>query len=127
MFVTLIIIAFLVFLVYGYLKLKYFTLRGPLPGVAPEFYHGNMRQTGMTTRNESIAEVHLDMKRRFGDTYQFWMGFSRFIIVSGADDVQHIFNHRHLYDQGDLHVEKFSLLFQDSLICNRGKDLKKGE
>ena len=116
MFVTLIIVVIVLVLIYWYLKLNYFTLYGSLPGLEPEFFFGNMRQTGMITRNESVASVQLDMKRRFGNIYQFWMGFSRIIVVSGADDIQHI------YDLGDLSIEKFSLLFQDSLICSTGID-----
>ena len=122
MFVTLIIVVIVLVLIYWYLKLNYFTLYGSLPGLEPEFFFGNMRQTGMIKRNESVASVQLDMKRRFGNIYQFWMGFSRIIVVSGADDIQHIFNHRHIYDLGDLSIEKFSLLFQDSLICSTGID-----
>jgi hypothetical protein len=122
MLVTLAIIVFALLLIYWYIKLKYFTLYGPLPGLAPEFFYGNMRQTGISTGNVPKEKVHLDMKRRFGDIYQFWMGFDRFIIVSNADDIQHIFNHRHIYEQGDGHIEKFNLLFQDSLICIIGAD-----
>jgi cytochrome P450 len=105
--------------------LKYYTLYGPLPGLAPEFFYGNMRQTGISTRNESIEKVRLEMKHKFGDIYQFWMGASCSIVVSNADDVQHILNHRNIYEQGDGHIKIFSLLFQDSLICNTGAKYKR--
>ena len=121
MFLTVLIVLVVLFLTYWYLKQKYFTLRGPLPGLAPEFFFGNMRQTGMLTENKSIANVHLELKRQFGDIYRFWMGGAQFVSVCNADDVQHIFQHRHIYDQGDVHVEKFSLLFHDALICNKGR------
>ncbi|CAF1439415.1 unnamed protein product, partial [Adineta steineri] len=125
MFVTLIVIFVVIFLAYLYLKLKYFTLHGPLPGLAPQFLFGNMLQTGMLTRNESIANVQLELQRQFGDIYQFLMGSARFIGVCNADDVQHIFSNRHVYDQGDVYVEKFSVLFHDALICNKGAKYKR--
>ncbi|CAF4391295.1 unnamed protein product, partial [Adineta steineri] len=84
-----------------------------------------MLQTGMLTRNESIANVQLELQRQFGDIYQFLMGSARFIGVCNADDVQHIFNNRHVYDQGDVYVEKFSVLFHDALICNKGAKYKR--
>jgi cytochrome P450 len=125
MFLTLIIVVFALLLVYWYLKLKYFTLYGPLPGLAPEFFYGNMRQTGISTRNESIEKVRLELKRRFGDVYQFWRGASRSVVVSNADDVQHILSHRNIYEQGNGHIKTFSLLFQDSLICDIGAKYKR--
>jgi hypothetical protein len=120
MFVTLIVAFVVLFLAYWYLKSKYFTLHGPVPGLAPQFLFGNMLQTGMLTRNESIVNVQLELQRQFGDVYQFSMGPVRFVAVCSADDVQHIFSNRHIYDQGDIYVEKFSVLFHDALICNKG-------
>ena len=120
MCITIIAIIITLFLLYFYLKFKYFTLRGPIPGLDPEFFFGNMRQTDMLTKKKSIAEVHLALKDRFGDIYRFWVGPSQLITVCNADDVQHIFQNRQIYEQGDVHLEKFSLLFQDALICNIG-------
>ena len=40
--------------------------------------------------------------------------------MSNITDVQHIFTHRHIYDQGDLAIQTFGVLFPGGLICNRG-------
>jgi hypothetical protein len=104
-----------------YAKLKYFTLRGPIPGISPHFLVGNLLQSGLLLRNASIPLTFEKLKNRFGDIFQFWLGPSRLIVLSGLDDIQHVFTNRHIYDQGDLFVHKFGLLFPDGLICTRGK------
>jgi hypothetical protein len=106
---SIILILILIVFVYLYLKLKHFTLYGPIPGLSPEFLFGNMRQIGMISRNESIPNVHLKLKE-----YQFWVDPSRFIRIC---NVEHIFTHRNIYEQGDVHINKFSLLFHDGIIC----------
>ena len=122
MFVTLIIVVFTLLFIYWYLKIKYFTLHGLIPGLSPEFFFGNLRQTRMLTRDETVANVHTNLHRQLGDIYQFWIGPSRVIVVSNADDIQHIFGHRQIYELADISVEKFGLFFGDSLICNKGID-----
>ncbi len=104
-----------------YAKLKYFTLRGPIPGISPHFLVGNLLQSGLLLRNASIPLTFEKLKNRFGDIFQFWLGPSRLIVLSGLDDIKHVFTNRHIYDQGDLFVHKFGLLFPDGLICTRGK------
>jgi len=110
-----------VFLGLLYTKLRYFTLRGPIPGISPQFLVGNLHQTGLLFRNASIPLTLERLKHRFGDIFQFWLGPSRLIVLSGLEDIQHVFSNRHVYDQGDLFVHKFGLLFPDGLICTRGK------
>ena len=112
------VIAFVV-LLFFYLKLKYFTLRGPIPGIPPQFFLGNLIQIGIT-RGASRLDVFKDLKKRFGDHFQLWFGSSRYIVVSKIADVQHIFTHRNIYDQGDIFCEQFSIMFPDSLICIKG-------
>ena len=111
----------LISLVVLYLKLKYFTLRGALPGLPPHFFFGNLIQTGVLTRGTSLPQVYISFKDRFGDIFQIWLGFLRFIVVSDIEDVQHIFTHRHIYDQGDWFVEQFGVLVPDSLISLKGQ------
>ena len=85
------IIGFIV-LLYVYFKQKYFTLRGPLPGIPPQFLFGNLIQTGIL-RGESRPDVFNKLKSRLGDHYQLWFGPLRFIVVSNVNDLQHIFTH----------------------------------
>jgi hypothetical protein len=108
-------------LVYYYLKVKYFTLHGSIPGLAPHFFIGNLVQSGLLFGNTSLPEACSAFKRRFGDIFQFWLSFTRIIVVNDLNDIQYIFTHRHIYDQGDIYVEKFSTVIPHGLISSKGK------
>ncbi|CAF2647280.1 unnamed protein product [Rotaria sp. Silwood2] len=94
-----------------YVKLKYFTLRGPIPGLSPHFLFGNLIQSGMLLNGKPPPAIFAEFKSRYGDIYQFWFGPTRYIVVSNVNDIQHIFTHRHIYDQGKIFIEQFSILF----------------
>jgi hypothetical protein len=102
-----------------YVKFKYFTLRGPIPGLSPQFLVGNVIQTGFT-RGASYTEIYCSLRNRFGDVYQIWFGHVRFIVVCDIKDIQHVFTNRNIYDQGALFTEKGSLIFPDALISTQG-------
>ncbi|CAF4647709.1 unnamed protein product [Rotaria sp. Silwood1] len=72
-----------------------------------------------------MTDVYISFKERFGDIYQFWISFTRYVIVNNIDDVQYIFTHRNIYDQGEVFLDKFSLFFPDSIICNIGPKYKR--
>lgn len=108
-------------LVYFYAKLKYFTLRGPIPGLPPQVFFGNLIQSGILLNGATTAEVYPSLKRRFGNIFQFWLGPSRIVVVSDIGDVEHVFTHRNIYDLADLYMEKFGLLFPDAPICTKGQ------
>jgi hypothetical protein len=109
-----------VLLTYLYVKLKYFTLRGPVPGLSPHFFFGNLIQSGMFN-GVTTDQVFAAFKRRYGNIFQFWLGPLRVTCVNNIGDVQHIFTHRHIYDQGDMFVEKFSIFVPDGLISLKGQ------
>jgi hypothetical protein len=109
-----------VLLIAFYFKLKYFTIRGPLPGLSPHFLFGNLIQAGFLLHGISINQAIATFKDRFGDIFQLWLGPTRVIVVSGIGDVQHIFTHRNIYDQGDMLIKQFSILFPDGLISLKG-------
>ncbi|CAF2054248.1 unnamed protein product [Rotaria magnacalcarata] len=102
-----------------YLKLKYYTLRGPIPGLAPQFLLGNLMQSGML-RDTSLPLALKEFKSRYGDIFQFWIGARRWIIVSNIKDVQHIFTHRQIYDQGFSVSQTVGALFPDGLTACKG-------
>ena len=102
-----------------YLKLKYFTLRGPIPGLSPQFLVGNLVQTGFT-RGASFFTILSSLRQRFGDIYQVWLGLERCIVVCNIKDIQYIFTNRNIYDQGALFVEKASLLMPNGIIAVKG-------
>jgi hypothetical protein len=118
MFLLLVILTFT--LVVCYVKFKYFSLRGPLPGLSPHLLFGNLIQSGALFHDVPLGHVFLAFQTRYGDVYQFWLGPVRYIVVSGINDVQHIFNHRHIYDQGDFFIDQVSILFPDTINSTKG-------
>ena len=113
------LIVILIVLSIFYVKKKYFTFYGPIPGLKPHFLFGNLLQAGLlygTTPSVVLSKF----KERYGDIFQFWAGPTRFIIVNNVKDVEHIFTHRHIYDQADIFAEKFSVSYSRSLISTRG-------
>ena len=117
MIFILFIIAF--FSLLFYLKHKYFTLYGTMPGLSPQFLFGNLLQSDFFN-GQRPPQILLSFKQRFGDVFQFWFGPSRFIIVSNITDVEHIFTHRSIYEQGNIFIEKFSVSYSKSLISTTG-------
>ncbi|CAF2050461.1 unnamed protein product, partial [Rotaria magnacalcarata] len=103
-----------------YVKIKYFTLRGPIPGLSPHVFFGNLIQSGMLLHGKSIPEIFTIFKHRYGDIFQFWFGPTRYIVVGNISDVQHIFTHRNIYDQGDFFAQQFATLFPNALVTLKG-------
>lgn len=115
------IIVLFITVIFYYLKYVYFTLRGPIPGIPPQFFFGNLLQTGLLSRKTaSMPDVVMQLKERFGDVYQMWVGSMRLIIISCLEDAQHIFSHRTIYDQGDIFTEKLKLIHPNGIICLTG-------
>jgi hypothetical protein len=102
-------------------KIKYYTLRGPIPGISPQFLFGNFIQTGILFNDVSFPQVLLKLKKQFGDVFQVWLGSVRFVVVSNINDVQYIFTHRQVYDHSDLLFDNFSIVFPDGLGGCRGE------
>lgn len=102
-----------------FLKLKYFTLRGSIPGKSPQFLLGNLWQTGFL-QGRYLGDIVKDLQAQYGDTFQFWAGPIHMTFVCHPDDIQHIFTRRHIYEQGNLEVDHHRVLFNDALICNTG-------
>jgi hypothetical protein len=107
-------------LLYFYIKIKYFTLRGSIPGASPTILLGNLFELDQLFNGFAVPQALLRFQKRFGDIFQFWLGPTHCIVVGNVNDVQHIFNNRHIYDQGDIFVQQLSVLFPESLISLRG-------
>jgi hypothetical protein len=110
-----------IILLFVYIKIKYFTLRGPIPGSPPHFLFGNLIESGRLFGDKTIAEGFLQFKKRFGDVYQFWLGSAHVIVVGNINDVEHIFHSRNIYDQGEMFVQRTSVLYPDGLNCLVGE------
>jgi hypothetical protein len=109
----------IVVLLLVYIKLKYFTLRGPIPGLPPQLLFGNLIQTGFT-RGVSYFEIFSSLRKRFGHVYQIWLGHVRFIVVCDVKDIQHIFTNRNIYDQGPVFIEKVAVILPGALMAAKG-------
>ena len=119
----LLILAFIVLffiILYFYIKYKYFSLYGSLPGMSPQLLFGNVLQTGIVWGDETLPTVFRQFQAKFGDVFQFWLGSVRVIVVCRLEDVQHIFTHRHIYEQGGTFIDKYSYINPNALICLRG-------
>jgi len=117
----LLLILTILLLAYIYVKLKYYTLRGPIPGLSPHVLFGNLIQSAIIFNGATTADVFPLFKHRFGNIFQFWLGPTRMIVISSVGDVQHIFTNRHIYDLGDMYVQKFGILFPNTLMCIKGQ------
>lgn len=109
----------LVTTIFIYIKLKFFTLRGPIPGQPPRFLLGNLLEMGQF-HGKYVGEAFKEYQNRYGDTFQVQLGLLHLICVCHPDDVQHIFTHRHIYEQSRLHVDQHRLVLNDALICTKG-------
>jgi hypothetical protein len=115
-----ILLVCIIVLLISYIKIKYFTLHGTIPGISPQFLFGNFIQLGILFHGVSLPEALAKLKNQFGDVFQFWLGSTRFIGVSNINDVQYIFNHRHVYDHSDFLFDNFGIMFPDGMGSCRG-------
>lgn len=117
---TLVILGGFLGVLLWYIKHVYFTLRGSIPGLAPQFLLGNLLQTGVLSGGVAFNQIFLDLHAKFGDVFQYWLGATRIVVVSRLEDVQHIYSHRQIYEQGDLFTEKISLINPNAILCMKG-------
>jgi hypothetical protein len=122
MFFLLVVI--LIIILFVYTKLKYFTLYGPIPGKPPHFLFGNLLQTGIL-RGRYIGDALKQFQDEYGDTFHIYFGLLHLICVCHPEDVQHVFTHRHIYEQGGLHASQYRIALNDALICNIGMIIRK--
>ncbi len=105
------------------MKSTYFTLDKSLPGIPPQVLFGNVLQTGLLWRGETLPTVFRQFQTKFGDVFQFWLGSVRVIVVCNIEDVKHIFGNRHIYDQGGSFINKYSIINPNALICLTGQEI----
>ncbi|CAF0901234.1 unnamed protein product [Adineta steineri] len=91
-----------------------------MPGLPPQFLVGNLLQTGVIGKDIPINLIFLDLKAKFGDIFQYWLGPTRIIVVSRLEDVQYIYSRRHIYDQGDIFIDKIILVNPYAGLCMKG-------
>ncbi|CAF1159500.1 unnamed protein product [Didymodactylos carnosus] len=111
-------------IVYLYLKRKYFTLVGPLPGLPPRFLFGNLLDVDIL-KGEPLVNVYAKLQQTYGDVCQFWAGPDHFYMFSKVEHFQHIFTHRNIYDLADVSIRFFGLQMPSSLLAIKGEQFKR--
>ncbi|CAF1440467.1 unnamed protein product, partial [Didymodactylos carnosus] len=77
------------------------------------------------TRGGYIGDVSRQFQEKYGDTFQIWLGLAHLIFICDPKDAQYVFSHRHIYEQGDMHITQYGLVFNDTIICNIGLQYKR--
>ncbi len=52
----------------------YYSLHDSLPGMSPQVLFGNVLQTGILERGETLATIFRQLQSKFADVFQFWLG-----------------------------------------------------
>jgi cytochrome P450 len=114
--------------IYWYLKHKYFTtfnLIHKIPGPKPEWFFGNLRNTGIMRGEKPTYEVLAELKRLYGDVFSFWFGSFYTIVLSRLEHVQHVLADKQTYDLSDIVINSGSTFFPTGLACLRGNEWKR--
>jgi cytochrome P450 len=112
-----------------YIKWKYFTLRGSVPGLEPEFPYGNLRQLGIITSKKILADPFIhgfaNMQKQYGDIFQFWMGANHFYVFCRPEHAEQIYANRHLFDRADIRTKTLGLIVENAIITLIGPKYKR--
>ena len=115
--------------VYYYLKWKYYTLRGKIPGLQPEFKHGNLRQLQIITSSEQGIDSYVHgfekMQRQYGDVFQIWIGSNHYYVFCRPEHAERIYSDRHVFDRADVRTKTFGLIAEDFMITLMGSKYKR--
>ena len=112
-----------------YLKWKYFTLHGPVPGIQPEFLFGNLRQLDLITSKKEIIDSYVHgfekMRNRYGDVFQFWIGANHCYAFCRPEHAEQIYSARHIFDRAEIRKNTFGLIAENALIALMGPKYKR--
>ncbi|CAF0902462.1 unnamed protein product [Didymodactylos carnosus] len=115
--------------VYYYLKWKYYTLRGGIPGLQPEFKYGNLRQLRIMTSKEHVIDSYVygfqKMQKQYGDIFQIWIGSTHYYVFCRPEHAERIYSDRHIFDRADVRTKTFGLIAEDFLITLIGSKYKR--
>ncbi|CAF1417438.1 unnamed protein product [Rotaria sp. Silwood1] len=122
MFWTILLSSITIFIItiYFYIKWKYYTLRGSVPGLKPEFLFGNLRQLDIIASNGEQIDTYTHgcdkMQRKFGDIFQFWMGATHLYIFCRPEHAEQIYTDHCRFDRADMRVNTFGLIAENFII-----------
>jgi cytochrome P450 len=104
---------------------KYFGRIHKLPGPTPQWFYGNMKNSGMMSEEKVTWEVLYELKQKYGDAYSFWMEHNYCVVLSRPDYAVHVTSDRNIYDHSDRTIENSKLFFPHAMECMRGNDYKR--
>ncbi|CAF3070367.1 unnamed protein product [Rotaria sp. Silwood2] len=107
--------------IYCYIKWKYYTLRGPVPDLQPEFLFGNLRQLEVIGSNRELINSYdhaaEKLQKKFGDIFQFWIGSFYSYVFCRPEHAAKIYADRHIFDRGEINKKKtFGLIGENLFI-----------
>jgi cytochrome P450 len=111
--------------IYRYLNHKYFGRIHKLSGLTPQWFYGNMKNSGMMSEEKVTWEVLYELKQKYGDAYSFWMGHSYCVVLSRPEYAVHVTADRNTYDHSDRTIETSKAFFPHAMECMRGNDYKR--
>ncbi|CAF3845082.1 unnamed protein product [Rotaria sp. Silwood1] len=125
MLIAAVLIVIAISLIYIILKYRYYTDPDDgIPGLPPEFLFGHSRSTGLLS-GTSVSVILSRLQQRYGDVFTFWWGHKRSIVLNRIEHVQYVLSNRHIYDQGSITADGFSLIAPSGLISLQGKIWKR--
>ena len=90
MFTILLIIFLLSILFILISKYTYFDDR-KIPGLRPQLFYGNLLQTGIANKKDSLANALAKFQQNYGDVFQFYNFSTRLLVFNTIEAVQEIY------------------------------------
>ena len=116
-------------LFYRYIKWKYYSLRGSVPGIEPELFYGNLRQLGVITSNKELLDSYTNgcakLQKLYGDIFQFWLGSHHFYVFCRSDHAEQIYHNRNICEGAEMHKNTFGLIAKGGLSAFTGVQFKR--
>ena len=127
--VLLLSIPICILLFYRYIKWKYYSLHGSIPGIEPELFYGNLRQLDIITSNKELIDSYIHgcakLQKLYGDIFQYWLGSNHFYVFCRPDHAEQIYHHRNAIDRAEMHKNTFGLIAEGALITLIGPQFKR--
>ena len=120
---VLLLFFFFVVLVLIY-KYKSFDKRN-IPGLRPQPFYGNLWQTGIVNRKNSLANALQRFQQNYGDVFLFHYFSTPIIVFNTIEHVQDIYKNRHLLDRFDLFHTNATTVLPNSLLSVKNEEWKK--
>ena len=119
------IILLLLLLGYVYLKRPYTQGPSGLSSQEPQFFFGNLINSGLLTGKSTFHEIMQRYQRQYGDKFVFWFGSTPCITFCLSEHAQAILANRQAFDQSPLFLPNFDLLCPHGIFMPTGPKWKR--